>query len=86
MSILFGESHVEQDLGFMQALYEAGKGGGDEPLLEDLVILKLCGPQTAEEAGGICRATGRAMAPTCRFIGSEKGKDSGAFFQPAAKS
>ena len=47
MSILDGESQVERDLGCMIAFYKSGQGLCNEDL-----ILKLCGPQTGEEAGG----------------------------------
>ena len=52
LSILDGESQVERDLGFLRGFQKAAKGRGQEDLLEDLLLLKLSGPQTGEEAGG----------------------------------
>jgi hypothetical protein len=52
MSILDGESQVERDLGCMRAFFKSGRGRCNEDLLDDLLILKLCGPQTGEDAGG----------------------------------
>ena len=52
MSVLDGESQVERDLGTMRSFFKTMKGRCNEDLLNDLLILKLSGPQTAEEARG----------------------------------
>ena len=82
MSILDGESQVERDLGCMKAYFKRGKGRCNEDLLDDLLILKLCGPQAGEEAGG-------TFAVQCaeqwrKHIGFRKLCESRAQRQPAA--
>ena len=52
MSILDGESQVERDLGSMRAFFKNMRGRCAEDLLNDMLILKLCGLQTAEAACG----------------------------------
>ena len=52
MSILDGESQVERDLGFMRGFAKVAKGRASDQLLENLMILKVNGPQTGEEVQG----------------------------------
>ena len=52
MSILDGESQCERDLGSMRQHFKNMRGRCAEDLLNDLLILKLSGPQTADAAGG----------------------------------
>ena len=52
LSILDGEAQVERDLGFMRGFAKAGKGRSHDQLLDDLLLLKVNGPKTGEEARG----------------------------------
>ena len=52
ISILDGESQVERDLGFMREFVRKGKSRSDDRLLEDLLLLKIAGPKSAEEVRG----------------------------------
>ena len=51
-ALLDGESQVERDLGFMRAIFKAGRGRCYDTVLEDLLVLKLNGPSTRDEALG----------------------------------
>jgi hypothetical protein len=51
-ALLDGESQVERDLGFMRAIFKAGRGRCYDELLDDLLVLKMNGPSTRDEALG----------------------------------